>query len=456
MRKTVAFFFIINFSPCFANAPAPKASPSASNASAKKNEKKTLTPLEQEAAAVKRSQPAFDGAEGPGAYTQGGRGPNGTSTRVIRVTTLDDTGQEGSLRWAVAQEGPRIIAFNVSGYIHLFSDLVIDKPYITIDGAESPERGIGLRDGTVRIENTHDVIIRNIRIRPGDDVVRKVGMWASVPTTTIPKVYPRTDYPTNGLAINNSLWCIIDHCSISWAPHVNLVINNGQNISVQWCFIYSPLDDKTIGGNGACIQTTGKNISLHKNYFGYFVNDGPLFATNEEETSLSASNNVIGFFSESGSTIKLGAKPGAFQFINNLYVARTEKRDGFKEVPVTKPEIIIEKTIQNVPQGTRIYLSGNIGPKRESRSADEWANVQTNLSRDTRRRVRSSKMNDVKVQLISTEQVERAILNNAGALPSRRDPDDNNLIKTFRDRIGWVIKTPREVGGYAELNRIQT
>ena len=106
-------------------------------------------------------EPAFSGAEGGGMYSKGGKGG-----RVYTVTTLDDSGEEGSLRWAVEQEGPRIVEFDVEGDIHLRRTLKIEDPYISILGQTAPGAGITIRDHGVYIDTDH-VIVRYLRFRMG-------------------------------------------------------------------------------------------------------------------------------------------------------------------------------------------------------------------------------------------------------------------------------------------------
>ena len=73
----------------------------------------------------------------------------------------------GTLREAVEAEGPRYVVFAVSGDIALKSELVIRNPYITIAGQSAPGKGIQIRNWGVKVE-THDVILRHLRIRVGE------------------------------------------------------------------------------------------------------------------------------------------------------------------------------------------------------------------------------------------------------------------------------------------------
>src|SRR5918998_1798691 len=75
---------------------------------------------------------AFPGAEGAGRLALGGRGG-----RVLKVTTLEDSGP-GSLRAAVEAEGPRTVVFDVGGVITLKSRLTIKHPYLTVAGQSAP------------------------------------------------------------------------------------------------------------------------------------------------------------------------------------------------------------------------------------------------------------------------------------------------------------------------------
>src|SRR5256885_398424 len=107
---------------------------------------------------------AFPTAEGYGRFAKGGRGG-----RVIAVTNLNDSGP-GSLRAAIEAQGPRTVVFEVSGRIVLQSRLIVKKENsdLTIAGQTAPGLGICISNYNLGMLGAHDVIIRYLRVRPGN------------------------------------------------------------------------------------------------------------------------------------------------------------------------------------------------------------------------------------------------------------------------------------------------
>lgn len=143
---------------------------------------------------------AFPGAMGWAAHTPGGRGG-----RILRVTTLAADGP-GSFAEAVNAKGPRIVVFEVGGVIDLgVKTLKIREPYLTIAGQTAPQPGITLIRGGIDIA-THDVIVRHLRIRPGE---------AGQPK------HAGEDFDAIS-TISGAHDVIVDHCSLTWATDENL------------------------------------------------------------------------------------------------------------------------------------------------------------------------------------------------------------------------------------------
>lgn len=196
---------------------------------------------------------AFPGAEGFGAFTQGGRGG-----RVIKVTNLADSGP-GSLRAAIEAKGPRIILFETGGTIELQSPLVIRNPYVTVAGQTAPGDGITLK-GHALLVSTSEVIVRFIRVRPGD--------------------ISKTE--TDSISLTAGRNIIIDHCSASWSTDETLSVSQQMTqgerqldlVTVQWSIISESLDQsvhsKGAHGYGSLVRgSAGSRYSFHHNLWAH-------------------------------------------------------------------------------------------------------------------------------------------------------------------------------------------
>ena len=194
---------------------------------------------------------AFPGAEGFGAYAEGGRGGD-----VYIVTNTEDSGP-GSLREGIASAtGPRTVVFAVSGLIQLRSKLIVDKNYITIAGQTAPGDGICFRDYTFQIKANH-IIVRYIRSR--------LGTFAN--------------QESDAISVSGGSNIIIDHCSASWSVDETLSANSDtvDLLTVQWCMVTESLTNSihTKGRHGYGGIIGALRQSYHHNLFAHHSSRNP-------------------------------------------------------------------------------------------------------------------------------------------------------------------------------------
>lgn len=160
---------------------------------------------------------AFPTAEGYGRLASGGRGG-----RVIHVTNLNDAGP-GSFREAVEASGPRTVVFDVGGLITLESKLVIrsTNSNLTIAGQTAPGKGICLRKYNFGMMGATNVIVRYLRVRPGN----------------------LSGQTLDGMGMASCDHCIIDHCSISWTQDEGFSSRSARNITLQRTLISEALNE---------------------------------------------------------------------------------------------------------------------------------------------------------------------------------------------------------------------
>lgn len=214
--------------------------------------------------------PAFPGAEGHGAAATGGRGG-----AVYLVTNLNDSGP-GSLREALNHNIPRTIVFEVSGTIHLNSNLDVRYPNVTIAGQTSPGEGICIANGSLNA-GYNNVIIRYLRCRLGD-------CW--------PDGTDNDDTDATWGRYGNTM--ILDHVTVSWSIDETFSYYSNQNFTAQWCLISESLRDshheKGLHGYGGIWG--GTNSSWHHNLLAHHSSRTPRIE-GDAANNVDLRNNVI-------------------------------------------------------------------------------------------------------------------------------------------------------------------
>ena len=178
----------------------------------------------------------------------------GARPTVYHVTNLSDNGP-GSLRFGIeTMSGPRTIVFDVSGNIELESRLTVSQPYLTIGGQTAPGDGITIANHTFQVVDTHDIIIRYLRVRAGDQDIANNAAETH-----------------DSFSIKHSHDVIVDHVSMSWGIDETLSTVWSENVTVQWSIVSESLSDSfhPKGPHGLGSLSYGGSLSLHHNLYAH-------------------------------------------------------------------------------------------------------------------------------------------------------------------------------------------
>lgn len=351
---------------------------------------------------VKAPAPA-DPPEGFGAASRGGEGG-----RLIAVTTLADSGP-GSLREALEAQGPRIIVFSVEGTIKLQTRLRCTNGRVTIDGGSAPGQGVTLLNHGIQFRgDCDDIIIRNLRIRvlTGGEEGDCLLFWGNE-GGTVERV-------------------LVDHCSLMWAT--DEVINTwGQvrDLTCQWTI----LAEAQLPHSKGWLSGVGSNrISIHHCLFAHDADRTPKL----EGGTYDLVNNVIyNWGKNNAAKIESGAR---VNLINNCFIPGPDSTAKAGCVFPADPD-----------KGTKLFLSGNIGPYSPASTGDQWANVtwyEQAGGRWVERRPAPAafrSLNRLPAAPVATQSVMEAyesVLARAGA--KIRDADDLRVIRDVQKRTGRV------------------
>ena len=363
------------------------------------------------AADSKPALPAFPGAEGFGAGASGGRGGS-----VYEVTNLNDDGP-GSLREAL-RKGNRTVVFRTSGTIELKSRLDVQGPNVTIAGQTAPGDGICLRGRELMIVNTDNVIVRFLRLRPGDE--QKVEVDA--------------------LSIRNSGNVIVDHCSMSWSTDsLNDVTHLSGNVTVQWCMLSEPLNQSVHakGGHGYATGWDGRirgGGSFHHNLMAHAYSRAPRIGYNKQGRGLiDCRNNVI-----YNSGAAYGGETDDFNYVANYYKLGPSNLNPAGNI------------FDVWADDARMYVQGNVVEGKPEVATDNARGVTFKKGSPATGVVRKA-FEVAPVTTHAAEQAYRLVVAHAGAVLPRRDAVDRRIVDEVKAGAGRIINSPLEVGGWPEL-----
>jgi pectate lyase len=382
--------------------------------------------------------PAFPGAWGGGMFTQGGRGG-----QVIAVTNLNDSGP-GSLRFAIEAKGPRIVIFRAAGTIQLKSNLDIENPNITIAGQSAPGDGICIANHSVNI-NTHDVVLRHLRVRRGD---------------------PQGGQGSDNIGGNPVGNIIVDHCSVSWGRDEGISLyrymkplpgggsekHAAKNVTIQWVISSEALGPgHEFGGTWG-----GEDSTFHHNLFACNTGRNPSIGMSGE---FDYRNNVI--FNWGHRTMDGGDETSLVNVINNYYkagpatqnnmlnvIARMESRNQYSP---GRTHLGSQWFPQMNPRPGKWYVAGNIVENDPAVTADNWKGMRgaADLARV------NTPFEGWPVNQQTAQAGYEAVLAKAGATLPRRDAVDRRVIeivRTGKPTVGnGIISNPDQVGGYPTL-----
>lgn len=351
---------------------------------------------------------AFPGAEGFGAYAAGGRGG-----AVYLITTVNNSGK-GSLRECAEATGPRTCVIRIAGTIDLLKPIWITNPFITIVGQTAPGGGLALRVAAkasdkrtpLIVKNTHDVVIRHIRSRPG-----------SAQTLS-----------TSALLIENSRNVIIDHVSMSWATDQNFsAYSASQNVTLQWSIVSEGLMQHSKGSLTCDAGTNCFNFTFHHNLYAHNRDRNP-------DLKLSPAghvdfiDNVV--FNPQSAFAELWTTWGGLRvnLIGNSFLKGPETSKNAYAVRYTE----IGGTGNPV-----IYMLDNVA--QVTMASPNVATFVSNIP-----------AGPISVPVDASILAKTAVIAKAGAWP--RDAVDKRVVNDVIIAKGKHITSPTEVGGYPALS----
>lgn len=368
--------------------------------------------------------------------------PGGDGGKVIRVKTLEGGGP-GSLREAVAAKGPRTIVFDVGGVIDLKRHSIkVTEPFLTIAGETAPSPGITLIKGSLAIES-HDVIVRHVRVRAGRDGEPSKSGWE-----------------VDGITCWKAHDVIIDHCSTSWATDENLSASGprftggedpagwrdgtSHRITISNNIVAEGLSNashvKGEHSKGSLIHDNAYEVLIARNLYAHNRERNQLFKGGVEAVTV---NNFVYDPGTRCMHYALNASEwvGHQWRVGQLAIAGNVVKGGASTRP-DLPFLIVEGQGDlelYAYDNPAHYADGTEMPPVRILNTDPFPKIK---------HLTKAPFWPEGLKLMPSSQVEAYVLANAGARPWDRDAVDRRIIREVKAGTGKVIDDEQEVGGY--------
>jgi hypothetical protein len=359
------------------------------------------------------------------------RGGLKVGARIIRVTTLADSGA-GSLREALAARGPRVVVFDVGGYIDLESDLSIESGEVTIAGETAPDSGIVIRGATLRVRAS-DVVLQHVAVMPGP--------------SSDPKIAEKRDGVSlyGSVSRNNVVRnVILRNVSVGWSVDENVGMQGlVDGVRIERSLIFEGL--RRGGhpkGNHSMNMVAGHRVRR-------VLVLGNVFASAEWRSPRFTNTNLVAILNnliygpgrratqfDSSSASKDGA---VMDVVGNAYKVSADTR-------CDRPLIAIDSKILKSDPPTKIFLRDNavLGNVDGCITEDATSPIHAKLGLEPTWSV-------PQWTLMPSNALYPGILNLAGARPAARNPIDARVVAGIRDGSQRIIDDERSVGGWPML-----
>ena len=358
--------------------------------------------------------------EGFGADTLGGTG--GTT---YTVTSLEwDAEVEGTLPWALAQTGPRIIEFDVAGVIEPPSRFTIPS-YTTIDGSTAPSPGVCIK-GCANVGSSDPaswdshIIISHMRFRPGS-------VSEGDPLTLMGR------------------YIVIDHCSISWGNDENIGFKNlysdgdpARYITVQWCLL-------AYAEKGCLASPSAHCTTFHHNLWAHHYHRNPVIAGGDFAHVIDCVGNTVYDSGDFGVGLKGYVNVNA---VNDYLIVREARLHTFCYQVQDSDDAAAD------PDLIQLYLSGVSGPRTRGDFGDvedEWNEVRYGWNVASTDFRSATRFDAPAVTTTSAEADHAAVLAGAGATLPTRDSYDARMVTDVETlaNLGTYLQDPAPIRALA-------